>query len=74
MMAENCLMPYMPRLDMVKVPPMNSAGCSFPLLALSARNSTSWLIARRPYNDENYRGLQDRDSLLTRNTLLDPFP
>ena len=32
-MAANWLMPNMPRLEMVKVPPVNSAGCSLPSLA-----------------------------------------
>eukprot|EP00879_Flechtneria_rotunda_P011692 GHRR01012213.1.p1 GENE.GHRR01012213.1~~GHRR01012213.1.p1 ORF type:complete len:191 (+),score=37.59 GHRR01012213.1:809-1381(+) len=33
--AANCLMPYMPKLLMVNVPPMNSCGCSLPCLACS---------------------------------------
>lgn len=33
MMAENSVMPYMPRLEMEKVPPVNSCGFSFPALA-----------------------------------------
>ena len=43
MMAVNCLMPNMPRLETVKVPPMNSAGWIEPSLALPARCLTSWL-------------------------------
>ena len=56
MMAVNCLMPYMPRLEMVKVPPRYSSGCSFPSLAFSARVTTSWLMARKPYNKEEGQG------------------
>lgn len=48
MMAVNCLIPYMPRLEMVKEPPVYSLGCSFPLLAFFARLSTSWLMALKP--------------------------
>ena len=33
MMAENSVMPYMPKLEMEKVPPVNSCGFSFPALA-----------------------------------------
>ena len=43
MMAVNCLMPNMPRLETVKVPPMNSAGWIEPSLALPARCLTSCL-------------------------------
>ena len=49
MMALNCLIPYIPRLDMVKVPPINSVGFSLPLRALFARLMTSSLIALKPY-------------------------
>ena len=48
MIAVNCLIPYMPRLDMVKVPPWNSLGCSLPSLAFSANLALVALIARRP--------------------------
>ena len=33
MMAENSVMPYMPRLEMEKVPPVNSCGFSLPAFA-----------------------------------------
>ena len=36
MIAVNCFTPYMPRLDMVKVPPWNSCGCNLPAFAFSA--------------------------------------
>lgn len=38
MMAENSVMPNMPRLEMVNVPPENSSGFSFPALACTARS------------------------------------
>lgn len=47
-MAANCLMPNMPRLLMVKVPPMNSSGWSLFSFAYStntAQHSTPWLGA-----------------------------
>ena len=39
-MAVNSWKPNMPRLETVKVPPWNSASCSFPSLALLARSRT----------------------------------
>mmetsp|Transcript_1425 Transcript_1425/g.3501 ORF Transcript_1425/g.3501 Transcript_1425/m.3501 type:complete len:239 (+) Transcript_1425:132-848(+) len=45
MMAVNCLMPNMPRLETVKVPPMNSSGLMEPSLALPARCLTSLEIS-----------------------------
>ena len=33
MMAENSVMPYMPKLEMEKVPPVNSCGFSLPAFA-----------------------------------------
>ena len=33
MIAENSVMPYMPRLEMEKVPPVNSCGFSLPAFA-----------------------------------------
>ena len=33
MMAANSSMPYMPRLDTLKVPPVNSCGFSLPAFA-----------------------------------------
>ena len=33
MIAENSVMPYMPRLDIEKVPPVNSCGFSLPAFA-----------------------------------------
>lgn len=38
MMAENSVMPYMPRLEMEKVPPVNSCGFSLPAFACTHRS------------------------------------
>lgn len=42
-MAANSLMPYMPRFEMEKVPPVNSCGFSFPAFAcnIAARYQVS---------------------------------
>lgn len=41
MMAENSVMPYMPRLEMVNVPPENSSGFSLFALACAA-HAAAW--------------------------------
>lgn len=48
MMAEKCVTPNMPKLETLKVPPWNSAGCSFPSRAFAARAFTSFEIVARP--------------------------
>lgn len=40
MTAENSLMPNMPKLEIVKLPPMNSSGLSFFARALVAKSLT----------------------------------
>ena len=40
MMAENSVMPYMPRLEMVNVPPENSSGFSLFAFACAAHAAT----------------------------------
>ena len=49
MTAVNCLMPNIPKFEMVKVPPTNSCGCSLPSLAFAANSETDALMATRPY-------------------------
>ena len=49
MMAANCLMPNMPRLEMVKPPPWNSSSFSLPALARAARSFISVAICARPF-------------------------
>ena len=46
MMAANSLMPYMPRLLIEKVPPVNSSGFNFPALACAQHRSPN--IRTRP--------------------------
>ena len=48
--AEKLLMPYIPRLEMVKVPPWNSSGLSRPDLAFSASSLVSWLMRTNPWS------------------------
>ena len=50
MTAVNCLIPNMPRLEMVNVPPTNSCGWSLPSLAFAANSATDELMATRPCN------------------------
>jgi hypothetical protein len=49
MMAANSLMPYMPRLLIEKVPPVNSSGFNFPALACAQQCSPIYHIRRNLY-------------------------
>ena len=48
MIAEKLLTPYMPRFEIVKVPPESSSGVSLLVLALAAMSFTSVAIYSRP--------------------------
>lgn len=54
MTAVNCFTPNIPRLEIVKVPPWNSWGFSFPSLALSARSFMLVLMAFKPCTGHNW--------------------
>ncbi len=46
--ASNCVMPYMPRLEMLKLPPWYSSGFSLPSRARAARSFISAEICSSP--------------------------
>lgn len=48
MIAEKCVTPNMPKLETLKVPPWNSAGCNFPSRAFAASALTSFEIVASP--------------------------
>ena len=49
MTAAKFFIPYIPRFEMVKVPPWNSSGFNLFVLAFSARFFVSSLMALRPW-------------------------
>ena len=53
MMAENSVMPYMPKLEMEKVPPVNSCGFSFPALACPQQHLAHASSLQKPTRASN---------------------
>ncbi len=49
MIAENSVMPYMPRFEIEKVPPVNSCGFSFPAFACMGTQVSSMLSEKLLY-------------------------
>jgi hypothetical protein len=49
MTAEKCLIPNIPKLEMVKVPMVRSLGESLPFFALSANSLTELAMVARPF-------------------------
>mmetsp|Transcript_8098 Transcript_8098/g.50091 ORF Transcript_8098/g.50091 Transcript_8098/m.50091 type:complete len:300 (+) Transcript_8098:633-1532(+) len=54
MMALNCPMPNIPKLEMLKVPPWNSSGRSFPARAREARSFTSRDISSTVFSSARF--------------------
>lgn len=52
--GENPVTPNIPMFEIVKVPPMNSWGYSFPSLALAARSFISWEMSSRPLESADF--------------------